>query len=177
MIKSKFDRQKLIDIGFEPFAKLIEWSDEDVSILRQYGSWFAALESGEFEATTIRQIKFQRVAQGLEAPTTKYEIIWRRYKISIMQESSAKFEAYVDKVAEREIYNLRSRIFNLQQEIDQKSRKIDVLENQLSICHETIKKYETPPRVLIFDHVAEMDKHKAPRFAPQIVYASTDGQD
>lgn len=177
MSDNAHQRQQLIEGGFTPTVELTDWHDEDIAVLRRYGAWFEVLGNGEVAPSTDAQKHFTQVAQGLVAPTTRYEVLWRRYLMAKKQAAIDSNKAFVDGVASYRISQISTELGQLRRENEALRRKAEVLENQLSNTHKTLAKYELPPKPLVIDHVAEMQKNRPPLPLTQVVYASTDGQD
>ena len=55
------------------------FTEEEASILVQYGAAFQRLTSGERKPETEAQKRFIKVARGQCSPVTKYERAWRKY--------------------------------------------------------------------------------------------------
>lgn len=56
------------------------FSTEELEILRQYGHWFKALETGELEPLTELQSRFIDIAKGKELPFSAEEKAWFKYR-------------------------------------------------------------------------------------------------
>ena len=70
-LSQKFDIKVPLD-GFDDKAK---WT------LEKYGCWLAALGGGAIGTFTDAQAQFVKVHQGKQAPKTRFEIIWMKYKL------------------------------------------------------------------------------------------------
>lgn len=56
---------------------LLEYlTDTEVDMLRKYGAWLHALAKRRISATTIEQVRFQKVADGVAPPETNHEKAW-----------------------------------------------------------------------------------------------------
>ena len=55
------------------------FTEEEVSILRQHRAAFQRLISGERKPKNEAQKRFLKVARGQCSPVTKYERAWRKY--------------------------------------------------------------------------------------------------
>ena len=99
-------RQQLISKNFEPALELTGWSMDEIQIIKKYGSWFSALTQGVALPETELQRHFVLVGQGLVAPTTKYEIAWRKYLL-FKHENREKLEEEKIKRTSRVVDALR----------------------------------------------------------------------
>jgi uncharacterized protein YifE (UPF0438 family) len=50
--------------------------DSDVEILRKYGAWLQALAKRDISVSTIEQVRFLKVADGVLPPESNYENAW-----------------------------------------------------------------------------------------------------
>lgn len=64
---------------FVPRCSLEVFSQEEINILEQHGSWFGQLMRGELSPQTKAQEQFVQVAHGECQPATIYEKTWRKY--------------------------------------------------------------------------------------------------
>lgn len=78
-----------------------------------------------------------------------------------------------EKVFQAEIRDLRRDKADLEEQVKRMKVTIGILEEQLAKCHESLKRYESVPPPEVFDHTVA----KAVPIYPQVVFASTDGQD
>ena len=58
-----------------------EFSNEEVSFLEQNAVWLSALMSGELQPNACEQVRFIAVANGIIAPSTDSERIWKRFQL------------------------------------------------------------------------------------------------
>lgn len=64
---------------FVPRCSLEVFTQEEVNILEQYGSWLGQLMRGELSPQTTAQEQFVQLANGACQPITIYEKTWRKY--------------------------------------------------------------------------------------------------
>lgn len=66
-------------IKFAPNVTESLFNEQDIELLQTYGSWLAALMTGEIKPETLAQERFVIVCEGHEQPATDFEKIWVRY--------------------------------------------------------------------------------------------------
>lgn len=56
------------------------FSNEELEILNRYGEWMNSLAEGHIQPTTDLQVQFVNVFQKQFFPSTKYEVVWIKYR-------------------------------------------------------------------------------------------------
>lgn len=64
---------------FHPNVPEALFTEEEIELLSNYGSWLAALMRGAITPETQAQKQFIEVCKGSKDPSTKFEKIWAKY--------------------------------------------------------------------------------------------------
>ena len=81
------DEQELIDHISEPFTlqcALGEFTEQEITFLKQNGKWLEVLTEEIVKPSTDAQRHFVEVCRGHEPPATEHENLWHRYRFSVL---------------------------------------------------------------------------------------------
>jgi uncharacterized protein YifE (UPF0438 family) len=73
------EHQRYRRMGFEPHVPSELFGEDEIEMLRTYGSWLAALMGGRIEPESPDQEHFVKVCKGEVEPQTQFERVWVRY--------------------------------------------------------------------------------------------------
>ena len=73
------DHKKFINMLFNPNVPESLFSERELEILSNHGSWMAALMRGDIDPETPAQCRFVEVCRGTESPQSEYEKVWAHF--------------------------------------------------------------------------------------------------
>jgi len=89
------NHREFLATPFVPYVELGGYTEEEQKLLLKYGAWLDALMLGKIEPLTDSQRKFVEMCGGKRHPETKFELVWKRYRIDRMYDIAKQCEYHV----------------------------------------------------------------------------------